>query len=382
MQHGEFSNWVFDQLQEQDAIEIQGPMGHCHYQAQTLDTPMLMVAGGTGLAPLLGVIREALASGHRAAIHLYHQAASADELYLHDYLCDLALRHEQLKYFPCIPQGSDRQDVFGDSARNLIHHLYADLKRWQVYLAGSPAVVAELQREILSRGVRGQQILADPFDMKELRRNRRDHTATSPAPTAESQPSAQSHVEVEYPAADPEIWQALEQGRKLYKILQDFYDIVYEDPRLSPFFQKVTRQRSIEKVYLFLRQVFSGEKVYFGDRPRNAHHWMVISDDLFDHREDIMEGCLRDNGLPEHLIKRWRCMEESFRPDIVKSKPWSKVMHGVELPLEGYQELVLDSGSLCDSCQQAIDAGTRVRYHVRLGSIYCPACMAAGKTSS
>jgi len=383
MQNGAFSNWVFDELQEQDAIEIQGPMGHCHYQAPTTDTPLLMMAGGTGLAPLLGIVRQALAENHSGPIHLYHQGSSSDDLYLHNDLCKLALQYDNFSYFPCIPGDSGRRDVFADSAINIIHRLYPDLQQWQVYLAGSPALVEKLQQECLQRDVPEQRIIADPFDMKNLRRNRRSNAAMSdPAGKAGQPPAKLAQQEVPYPPADPEIWAALDQGKKLYKILDDFYSIVYEDARLAPFFQKITKQRSIEKVYLFLRQVFSGEKVYFGDRPRNAHHWMVISDDLFDYREDIMEQCLRNNGLPEHLIRRWRRIEESFRPDIVKDRPWNKVMHGIELPLDGYEELVLDSGSLCDSCQQPIEAGTRVRYHLRLGTIYCPVCMAKGEQPS
>jgi ferredoxin/truncated hemoglobin YjbI len=174
---------------------------------------------------------------------------------------------------------------------------------------------------------------------------------------------------------DPEMWLALEEGRLLTAILDDFYSRVYEDDRLSPFFEGVTKQRAVEKQYLFLKQKFTGEKVYFGDRPKNAHHWMVISDELFDYREGLMVDTLRRHGLPEHLIERWRNLEESFRGDIVKDKPWKRKMGDVELPVEGYDEIELEVGSVCDGCSEEIDAGETVRYHLRLGQIYCPSCM-------
>lgn len=174
---------------------------------------------------------------------------------------------------------------------------------------------------------------------------------------------------------DPEMWEALDEGRLLNRILRDFYMCVYEDERLAPFFDGVTMQRAIEKQFLFLRQLFTGEKVYFGDRPKNAHHWMVISDELFDYREQLMTECLRLNGLAEHLVQRWRSMEECFRGDIVKDAPWKRKMGDVELPVEGYGEVELEIGSLCDGCGEEIDAGQTVRYHLRLGHIYCPACM-------
>lgn len=179
------------------------------------------------------------------------------------------------------------------------------------------------------------------------------------------------------PPPDAEMWQALGEGALLSAVLEDFYGRVYEDERLAPFFHGVTQQRAIEKQFSFLRQIFTGEKVYFGDRPRNAHHWMVISDELFDYRERLMETCLREHGLPEHLIGRWLAMEEGFRADLVKDAPWKRVMGGVELPVEGFGETVMDVGTLCDSCGSEIDAGTPVRYHLRLGTTYCPRCAEA-----
>ncbi|TDT41645.1 ferredoxin [Halospina denitrificans] len=174
---------------------------------------------------------------------------------------------------------------------------------------------------------------------------------------------------------DPEMWEALDNGRVLSEILEDFYIRVFSDERLSPFFHGVTRQRVQEKQYLFMKQKFTGEKVYFGDRPRNAHHWMVISDDLFDYRESIMVESMRRHNLPEHLIERWRGLENSFREDIVKDEPWNRKIGDMEIPVSGYGEVTLEIGSLCDSCGEEIDAGTTVRYHLRLGTLYCPECM-------
>ncbi|MFO7594098.1 MAG: 2Fe-2S iron-sulfur cluster-binding protein [Pseudomonadota bacterium] len=186
----------------------------------------------------------------------------------------------------------------------------------------------------------------------------------------------QAKMQSRYKAGpDPEMWAALDEGRLLTAILEDFYGRVFEDERLAPFFEGVTRQRAIEKQFLFLRQQFTGEKVYFGDRPKNAHHWMVISDELFDYREGIMVETLRRHGLPAHLVERWRLLEDSFRDDIVKDKPWKRKMGDIELPVEGYGELVMETGSLCDGCGEEIDAGETIRYHLRMGHVYCPTCM-------
>lgn len=173
---------------------------------------------------------------------------------------------------------------------------------------------------------------------------------------------------------DPEMWSALAEGRLLTEILTDFYTRVYADPRLAPFFEGVSIDRAIEKQWSFLCQIFTGRDVYFGDRPRNAHHWMVISDELMTHREELMASCLRRHGLPEPLVARFRSVEESFRKQIVKDRPRPKKLRGTALPLDGFDELVLAIGSVCDGCLAAVEAGASVRYHRRTGRIRCDAC--------
>ena len=181
---------------------------------------------------------------------------------------------------------------------------------------------------------------------------------------------------------DPEMWEALRGGDGLTQILSDFYDRVYADARLAHFFEGTTKQRAIEKQWSFLCQIFSGQQVYFGDRPRNAHHWMVISEELFDYREELMMRCLRAYGLPEHLVARWRAMEEIFRKQIVKSEPRGKRIGGVELPFDGHDDVELAVGSLCDGCGAVMAAGAVARYHVRTGRAYCPGCVPPRRPSA
>jgi len=175
---------------------------------------------------------------------------------------------------------------------------------------------------------------------------------------------------------DPELWAALDDGRRLTEILEDFYTRVYADPQLSPLFEDTSQEWIRRKQYSFLRSKFTGEDIYFGYRPRNAHHAMVISDALFDHRAELMRSCLRDAGLPLHLMERWMEYEEVFRKQIVKSAPVPLKIGGVEQPLEGYEAMVVEVGSLCDGCEQPLDEGTPAQFHVRTGKLYCEACMA------
>lgn len=194
-----------------------------------------------------------------------------------------------------------------------------------------------------------------------------------PAPTPKT---ARSGEEVRQPAADPALWTELGEGKVVRQVLEDFYAQVYRDEQLAHFFEGVTMDRSIDKQYSFLKQCMTGEKVYMGDRPRNAHHWMIISNELFDYRQRLMEQTLRAHGLTPQQIARWTGYEEVFRPDMVKSEPWPRRIGGVDVMREGFEEETLLVDSVCDYCGEEVHAGTEVLFHLRLGKISCPACAA------
>lgn len=363
MKNGAMSNWLIDALEVNGEIEIHGPNGDCVYAPQSQQQNLLLVGTGTGLAPLIGIAREALAAGHTGQIHLYHGSSTRDGLYLVDELNALARKHANFHYAPCVSSDETAPEPYRHGrAEAVAFAQHPALGGWRVHLAGNPDMVEGATKRAIEAGAEAGQVLADSFVLKDRRA----------APRADAAPLASDSREFE---PDPEMWTALKEGELMRAILTDFYTRVFVDPVLSPYFMGVTKQRLIEKVYSFLRQIFTGEKMYFGDRPRNSHHWMVIPDEVFDYREKLMDECMRRHGLEEPFIARWHALEESYRGDIVKSKPFGRVVNGVEQPfVEGFDRIVMDVGTVCDSCARIIEPGEEVRYHLRLGTVYCSDC--------
>lgn len=369
---GAVGEWLCETLAIGDELELLGPDGAFVHAPVHPGQPLLFVVTGTGLAPALGVIRDALEQGHRGPIHLYHGTRHAAGLYHDAALRALAAAHPGLHYHPCLSSlAQDDGDVRAGRANvvavaDLAHH--ADLAGWRVHLAGLPAMVTAAAALFRGRGVADADLVVDPFESPAL------HPVADAVAAHVVEAAVPPADEIPQPPPDPELWAALDEGARLMPILDEFYALVFEDPLLSPYFHGSTRQRAIEKVYSFLHQVLAGRKVYFGDRPRNAHHWMTISNQMFDYREDLFFSVVRRHGLSEPLIARWRALQERYRPDIVKSAPWPKMLNGVALPLDGFGTMVIDVGTVCDGCEGEIHAGDTVRYHLRLGSTYCPSC--------
>ena len=189
-------------------------------------------------------------------------------------------------------------------------------------------------------------------------------------------PGGKEGAERQAPHPDPALWSELGDGATVRAVLEDFYTQVYADPSLAPYFVGVTKARAIEKQYAFLRRMMTGERIDFVGSPRDVHHWMVIPPAVFDHRQALMIATLKAHGVDPTRIARWTRFEEHYRADIVKSEPWPKRVGDRLVDLEAFDWEVLSEASLCDYCQAEIPAGTRVRYHLRLGHVSCPACSA------
>ena len=83
---GKMSGWLHDEASAGERVTVLGPSGECFYVPGKEDQPMLLVGTGTGLAPLYGILRDALRQGHRGPIHLFHGALHKGGLYLVDEL--------------------------------------------------------------------------------------------------------------------------------------------------------------------------------------------------------------------------------------------------------------------------------------------------------
>lgn len=350
LDNGRMSGWIHDDLAIGDAVEIQGPFGGCVYRHADAGRELLLLGTGTGLAPLIGIAREALRHGHHGPIRLYHGTRSWDELYLHAALQRLVSAYPNFEYVPCLST-TERAVRVTDAAFAARGEAAGSV----VYLCGNPDMVYEGRYRAVLAGVTRADILADPFNGGEpyWPRDAEKLRATPP---------------------DPELWAALDEGRKLRAILEDFYAQVYDDPKLAPFFHNVTMDRAISKQYEFLCRVFASGRQYFGLHPFNAHHWMVISDELFDYREELFEACVRRHGIPDPLVRRWCAFHELFRREIVKSSERGMIFDGREHLHVGYSVESIDIGTMCDGCAAEIAAGSTVRMHRRSGQIFCCDC--------
>lgn len=152
-QPGAFSD-AARQLQAGDPIrlgELRG--GALHYDPDWQHRPLWLLAAGTGLGPLWGLLREALRQEHQGPIHLLHFAHDASEHYLAGPLAELALAHPQLEV----------QLVTEAQAPTALAGLRVASRQTMALLCGGPSSVEQFAKRLYMAGLPRNQLLADVF---------------------------------------------------------------------------------------------------------------------------------------------------------------------------------------------------------------------------
>lgn len=164
--YGKVSGWLGDEVQVNDEVYISGPNGSCFYISGQPEQPLLLVGTGTGLAPLLGIIRHAIKENHKGKIKLYHGAVEEDGLYLSDELKGLAAKHSNIEItLGVLIQGTDKGLATGP-INEIALAQQPDLKGWRVYLCGDPQMVQTTKQKSFLAGASLSDILSDPFEIK------------------------------------------------------------------------------------------------------------------------------------------------------------------------------------------------------------------------
>ncbi|NIF17046.1 iron-sulfur-binding ferredoxin reductase [Pantoea sp. Cy-639] len=127
--------------------ELRG--GALHYDPDWQARPLWLLAAGTGLAPLWGILREALRQGHQGEIKVLHVAHAPVGHYL----------GEALQSLP----GVTVELVLVDQLEDALSGLRPSARQTMVLLCGAPATVERLARRLFIAGVPRNQVLADVF---------------------------------------------------------------------------------------------------------------------------------------------------------------------------------------------------------------------------
>jgi propane monooxygenase reductase subunit len=156
---GLFSGYLTEQAKPGDAVEVLGPFGSLAIRLSHRE--IVMVAGGSGLAPLLSMLIDLARKGCDRPISLFFGARTVDDLYALDEIAALE-RDLPLTFVPVVQHPS----AGWTGATGLVTDaLAAARESWvaDAYLCGPPGMIDAARDLLTARGVRPQNVYFDAF---------------------------------------------------------------------------------------------------------------------------------------------------------------------------------------------------------------------------
>ncbi len=150
---GVFTEYVFNEMPDKAILRIEGPFGSFYYHDDS-DKPMIMVAGGTGFAPIKGIIEHMLHNNIQREVTIYWGAKAREDLYMPELPEAWSKQYPHIKFIPVL-SGLVHQAVLDD---------IVDLSAYEVYCCGAPAMVEVAHASFLQAGLPEQAFYSDAFN--------------------------------------------------------------------------------------------------------------------------------------------------------------------------------------------------------------------------
>ena len=166
LEDGEVSTYLHDVLAPGDAIEVRGPIGGYFVWEARMGGPLLLIAGGSGVVPLMSMLRHRAAQASRAPARLLFSSRTPDDAIYFDELEQLRAAGSGLEVFHTFTR-SQPPGWTGYSRRidgPMLQEVAGPLgKKPQVFICGPTLLVEAAANGLVQTGVPAGQIRTERF---------------------------------------------------------------------------------------------------------------------------------------------------------------------------------------------------------------------------
>lgn len=161
---GQFTQYVFEEMPEKAILRIEAPLG-TFYLREESTKPIIFVAGGTGFAPIKGIIEHMIHLGMQREIVLYRGGRVQSDLYMDELSRRWAEFLPNLRYIPVLSE--EPADSGWQGRTGLVHEAvladYPDLSEHQAYVCGAPGMVEIAHKTFVEQGLPADEFFSDAF---------------------------------------------------------------------------------------------------------------------------------------------------------------------------------------------------------------------------
>jgi CDP-4-dehydro-6-deoxyglucose reductase len=165
MPGGKFTDHVFTAMKEKEILRVEGPFGS-FFLREDSDKPMVMLASGTGFAPIKALIEHMQLKGIARPTTVYWGGRRPSDLYMDAWMRERVAQMPNLQYVPVISNALPEDNWTGRTGfvHKAVIQDFPDLSGYQVYACGAPIVVDSARAEYSAQcGLPAEEFFADSF---------------------------------------------------------------------------------------------------------------------------------------------------------------------------------------------------------------------------
>lgn len=158
------TTYVHQHLKVGDRVQINGPYGHFYYQDDN-DRDMILVAVGTGIAPIISILNHMKEKDIKRKATFYFGAKTPSDLFMLDYFKDLEDTLHDFKFIPTLSRVTEEHNWTGDRGRvnNALDSYLTDVSHAEAYLCGNPPMIQSVIASLKGKGLEEELIYFDEF---------------------------------------------------------------------------------------------------------------------------------------------------------------------------------------------------------------------------
>lgn len=164
MPGGKFTDHVFGAMKAKDILRLEGPFGSFGLQAG--EAPIILLASGTGFAPIKAILEVLQAEASTRPVSLYWGGRTQADLYAEAWIQQAQVALPQLRYVPVLSELEPGEAWAGRTGwvHEAVMQDHPNLAEHQVYACGVPVMVEAAQRDFVARcGLPAGAFFADAF---------------------------------------------------------------------------------------------------------------------------------------------------------------------------------------------------------------------------
>ena len=164
MPGGKFTDHVFGAMKEKEIMRVEGPFGSFYLREDSIK-PMVLLASGTGFAPIKAMIEHMQFKRITRPAVLYWGGRRPADLYMNDWVMARVAELPNLRYIPVISNALPEDEWTGRTGfvHKAVLQDLPNLSAYQVYACGAPIVVDSAQADYIAAGLPAEEFFADSF---------------------------------------------------------------------------------------------------------------------------------------------------------------------------------------------------------------------------